>query len=530
MLSRICRTIRAIGRCRKGNTALLVALGMPVLIGGVGMGVDVAQWYMWKRELQYAVDQAAIAGAWARTDEDTQETFEDRARQEFSANLSVLQGTTTEPAVSLANFAGGVDNSVVVSANTSRELPFTSFFMDSAADINAYAQASFSEGATFTSCLIALDEDESGAVTIGGTSVLTAGCGLAALSTSDTAITVNGTPTIDAGWIISAGGIDDWLKENTDDTIMEYMSGLYDPFEELSPPNPAETQVQRTYSCAATPDSTVADISKTIVTSYSYWRGINNRNAVQVTYDGAQQSLTETETLIAQTVPNGTTEGYVSEGTTNTWTSFKSGQGNQTIHEKKTVTTTATHTNVVVTPGIPTGTVQPGTYTGIHVSCDTIFRPGVYVIDGGGLQITGQYEVTGSAVMFVLKNGAWIDIAGGADINLTAMQASDLISRGVPAVDANKLAGMLVFEDRDSDGSSKTKINGNANTLLNGTIYLPVSSIDFAGTAGVSSQCLMIAAAQINLTGNANMTTFCPPSQSSEITVVNTKGKVKLVA
>ena len=95
---------------------------------------------------------------------------------------------------------------------------------------------------------------------------------------------------------------------------------------------------------------------------------------------------------------------------------------------------------------------------------------------------------------------------------------------------ANQLAGMLVFEDRDSEGSSKTKINGNANTLLNGTIYLPVSPMDFAGTAGVSSQCLMIAASQIKLTGNANMTTFCPPSQSSEINVVNTQGTVKLVA
>ena len=73
--------------------------------------------------------------------------------------------------------------------------------------------------------------------------------------------------------------------------------------------------------------------------------------------------------------------------------------------------------------------------------------------------------MTGSAVMFVLYDGAWIDIAGGADINLTAMQASDLMSLGVSADDANELAGMLVFEDRDSAGSNKTQLNGNANTV-----------------------------------------------------------------
>jgi hypothetical protein len=89
---------------------------------------------------------------------------------------------------------------------------------------------------------------------------------------------------------------------------------------------------------------------------------------------------------------------------------------------------------------------------------------------------------------------------------------------------------MLVFEDRNFSGTSKNKINGNANTLLNGTIYLPKSGIDFAGTAGVSSQCLMIAAATITLTGNANMTTFCPSGMNSTTTVVNTKPTVKLVA
>ena len=50
-----------------GNAALVVAISMPAIIGGGGLAVDTAQWFLWKRELQVAVDQAAIAGAWART-------------------------------------------------------------------------------------------------------------------------------------------------------------------------------------------------------------------------------------------------------------------------------------------------------------------------------------------------------------------------------------------------------------------------------------------------------------------------------
>ena len=132
--------------------------------------------------------------------------------------------------------------------------------------------------------------------------------------------------------------------------------------------------------------------------------------------------------------------------------------------------------------------------------------------------------------MFVLKNGAGFRINGGASVNLTAIQASDLIARGVSSTQANKLAGMLVFEDRASVGNTKNVINGNASTVLNGTIYLSKSNITFQGTASVTSQCLMIAAATITITGTANMTTFCPPGVSEDTVVASEAAKVKLVA
>ena len=75
MYARIRRKISEFLGCTSGNATLIVALGAPVLIGGAGLGVDLAQWYMWKGELQFAVDQAGVAGAWAMVDEDTDENF-----------------------------------------------------------------------------------------------------------------------------------------------------------------------------------------------------------------------------------------------------------------------------------------------------------------------------------------------------------------------------------------------------------------------------------------------------------------------
>lgn len=74
MLASIRRKLGQLKANTSGNATLLVALGMPVLIGGSGLAVDTAEWYMWKRELQFAVDQAALAGAWARSDSDTAST------------------------------------------------------------------------------------------------------------------------------------------------------------------------------------------------------------------------------------------------------------------------------------------------------------------------------------------------------------------------------------------------------------------------------------------------------------------------
>lgn len=326
--------------------------------------------------------------------------------------------------------------------------------------------------------------------------------------------------------------MDEWFYANTDDVIMEYMSGLYDPFADLDPPNPAESQVSRTYSCNATADTTTADVTTRTVTQYTYWQKQNKSEvwaSPTAPYPRANTDLTTTSH--AQIVPNGTTAGTNTGSPTVQWNDL-GGTGNNKKWEKVTTTTTTTYSNVVVTPGAPAGSVRPGTYTNIRIGCDTAFAPGIYNIVGGSLTINGQHEVTGSGVMFVLYDGASININGGADVNLTAPLAADLMSFGISADDANKLAGMLVFEDRDGPGAGNNgqKFNGNANTILNGTFYFPVSEVFFAGTAGVTSQCLMIAANNITITGTTNMSTFCPNGSSEDDVVASTASTVRLVA
>lgn len=423
-----CRKLR---RNQSGNAALIVALGMPALIGGTGYAVDTAQWYTWKQELQFATDQAAIAGAHAQSKEITRLTYETRAKQEFSANLAVTADIASEPDISLASYNGGTDNSIVVRASATATLPFSSFLTGKGTTVSVFSQAQFQAGATYTSCVIATDEDDDGAITIRGDATLTAGCGMAALSSSDSAIVVDGQPQVDAGYIMSAGGIDDALTSLGENELLEYVEGLEDPYEGLTPP---DNPTPREYKCQ------------------------NNRG-----------------------------------------TKFAS--------------------------------LQPGTYADLTIQCDTILSGGIYVIDGGSLDINSQDDLIGNGVMFVLKNGANIKINGGSSVALTAMTVPELIAAGVSAEDADKLAGMLIFEDPTGDQASKDHVvNGNASTILNGVVYLPKSHVKFNGTASVTSQCFMLAASTIDIGGTADMTSFCPPDQEIDETVLTTKSIVRLVA
>lgn len=531
-LSGLIHLCKRLARHKGGNATLLLALGMPAFIGGAGFAVDTAQWYMWKRELQFAVDQAALAGAWARTQSATRAIYSDRALQEFNANISTVSDITVgTPSVTLSSYAGGSNNSVTVSATVRDTLPFSSFLTGKGTTVTASAQAAYTAGTSFTSCLLALDEDDSGAVTIGGTSVLKAKCGIAALSTSESSILVDGNPDIDAGWVLSRGGIDEWFSTHTDDEVHDYLEGLFDPYANLSPPNPAESQVARNYYCVQGTTTTRADRNKKTTVTYTYWKGATWQTATeQVSNNKNAKKDYSTENNDGYVIVENTVVAGTTYTTTVVWTQTNNGSGNNIVWEKMETVVATTLSNISKTTTADLASVLPGTYAGgIKVSCATAFAPGVYVIDGGGVEISGQYAVVGSGVMFVLKNGAYIKINGGSNINLTAIQASELVSRGVSETNANALAGMLVFEDRTSTGTDRSKINGDSSTVLNGTIYLPNSGIDFTGTAKVTSQCLMIAADTITISGTANMSSFCPPGVTEDTVVAKEVSKVKLI-
>lgn len=157
------------------------------------------------------------------------------------------------------------------------------------------------------------------------------------------------------------------------------------------------------------------------------------------------------------------------------------------------------HTNFVLSSGswsAPYTHLSPGVYCGtsgnyaitINNGNSAIFDPGMYVINGGGVSIQSGSGNSGSGVIFYLTgtNSTYggLNFANGTTVNFTAPSTGDL-------------ADVLVYQDRSltkPTGSNATsQFQGGASSSLGGIIYLPTTGVNMAnGTTNTNKTSLVV--------------------------------------
>ena len=536
-----------------GNALLLVAMGAPVLFGTAGLGVDMAQYYTWKREAQYAVDQSALAAAWARGNGDAsvaekfsgdlsandtdQPDYIRRARQEFFANLSVTQNYLLSHAIELVDYDSGTDNSALAYATVSASLPFTEVVLGDGMTIAVKAQAIWETKKQYTACLYSLDPASRRTMWFNGGPTVDAACGVGARSTDPEAIVTSGnTGPQNINWVIAGGGIDDGAGAFANAEVVENYANMVDPWEDLTPPDDTTAQPNPgdAEGCSGNERRANWRADETITerVTYLYYKGNNKTNAKKadpIPYGGAGV-LPETTTTYPTIEAADFNEEPVDYSESKVGNLGQiAGSGPDKIYAEPTTTTTYVYTNVEHLDN--EFTLKPGTYPAMNIKCNAVMESGVYVIDGGTLSLTGGKTLIGEGVMFVLKNGAGIDIQGGAKVYLTPMTATEILSYTniTDAEQAAKLENMLIFEHPDSEGSSGSKITGGANFDLNGIIYMPNSDLQLAGNMGATAECLMVATGTLQLSGTADLEVLCPAGKTHDIVVGEGSTRVRLV-
>lgn len=541
--------MRRLRNNKSGNALMIVALAMPALIGGTGFAVDTAQWYLWKRELQFSVDQAAIAGAWARgsSSSSTQATYAARARQEYAANLSVTSDYATSAndiGIVLDDYGTGTDNSVTVTASASKLLPFSGFITGNAATVTVSAQAVVELGQSYEVCMFAVDPHADSAFKFGGSVDGDSSCGVGTLSDDENAAMKEaGNTDNNLGDLIAVGGIDSSFDNNG--TLFPETSGLSDPYEGIETPDSSSSSAQ-TYSCP-TPSpggtTTTATVSTSSIVQYVYVQannasqGENRAAAGTYTYSSSPYisptavSSTSTGTSNNVTVASGTADGSYTDSSI-TYTDMGQVMSSPKVRRIQKTFVRTTYTNVVetVTPANDgVARPAPGIYSTINIACQTEFSAGIYFITssidfGQNLTVTG----TGGVLFVLTGSGDTIHINSNSQVSLSGITAATLISDyGYSADAAAELNGMLIF---DKDGDEDFIVNGNANINLSGIIYTPGRDIKLNGNGENGGGCLMIASRTLTFLGNFSLDNFCIPTDVDAIRIGGYGTRVRLVS
>ncbi len=180
-----------------GGVIIYVALALPVLVGGMGMGAETGYRYYNQRLLQHAADVAAYAGAVRKYNEKSDANVEAAALNVatgsgFASDIGVLPVAHVPP--TMGAYIGDPSAVEVILSETRPRL-FSAIFFDKDnknVAIAARAVAAVS-GESYSGCILALSSSESGAVTVtGSTSVKLKGCSVASNSSASNSFNMSG--------------------------------------------------------------------------------------------------------------------------------------------------------------------------------------------------------------------------------------------------------------------------------------------------------------------------------------------------
>jgi len=135
---------------------------------------------------------------------------------------------------------------------------------------------------------------------------------------------------------------------------------------------------------------------------------------------------------------------------------------------------------------------QPGYYSGgirLSGNSSTTLLPGVYILGGQGLQVSGNANLFAEEVMFyIIPNGS-VNLSGNGDIHITPPESGDY-------------EGVSIFQARNN--ARAASITGNADLDLQGTLYFPAAEVSLSGNGdGFGNQLI---AWTVRITGNGDLT------------------------
>jgi hypothetical protein len=143
-----------------------------------------------------------------------------------------------------------------------------------------------------------------------------------------------------------------------------------------------------------------------------------------------------------------------------------------------------------------TSTLQPGVYQGglaISADANVTLAPGIYYIEGGGMSVTGNANLTGAGVFIYnlpLSNSDSIDIGGNGNISISGPTSGDY-------------RDVTFFQERTS--TVPASFGGNGSVSVSGDFYFPNANLTLQGNSSGTTLGSLHVAAGMSITGNGTV-------------------------
>jgi Flp pilus assembly protein TadG len=424
---------------------VFVALGLVVLLGFLGLGIDMGYMRYMKRQAQMAADAAAVAGAAeistcagtagcsglttaAKTAVSTDNLFP-RVTQSTGCSATPAAGATVvlvnnpPTCLTLGTAAGddphkGDNNYVEVYVYRNVPTFFARVFGPTSATVSARAEAKLGSAG---GCLYALGS--SGGISVVGSGGISApSCGIL----DNYNLSSTGSANITASSIGVVGTVSN-VGSGTISPAPVSITPVSDPLAYLSPPTPQSGSCTNTINISGSG-------------SYTYNPGnycsISTAGSLSVTFTPGNYLVTGNVSFVGS--------GPVTFGA-----------GNYTIN---------------------------GTFSNTG-SGNVSLGAGLYYLNG--LSLTGSGTVSGTSVTLYNNSGA---------VNVTGSQTVQLV-----APTTGTYAGILFYQNR-SDASA-ANITGSETSILQGALYFPDAGLTITGSSSTAAYTILVASS-VSTTGS----------------------------
>jgi Flp pilus assembly protein TadG len=194
-------------------------------------------------------------------------------------------------------------------------------------------------------------------------------------------------------------------------------------------------------------------------------------------------------------------------------TSLPSGCNEKNLNQNTYTTTTGTGQNKVTTTHLYSYETKGVCYSNFK------FTGGVYYLDAGTYYLDStNFDTTGGTTLY--GTGVTIILTGSTPGSVTT-NGNSTIQLSAPTSGTYK--NMLFIQSSSATLNNGNTINGDSNSKLDGTIYMPRGQLSFSGSSADTTKCLQAIGWTLNFTGNTNIqnnTTGCTASTTSSTKAV----------